>query len=182
MPCKLDNCNPEQLHGHLITPDVHLGDKNTARLQITNPPQSCLRELRANDGAWNFDTYQRRTFPSCSAPSETSSASVLPPGLSLVRLVGGKKSPDELAAELQVSVFPQLWGATPSSHVFPPVTGRSARGRKGSQLFQPGDETSSAAPTKAETVTVLWGFCCYLFYIHLSLLLFFCLSFTVNSA
>lgn len=99
---------------------VHLRDKNTARLQSSNPPQSCLRELRASyDGAWNFDTYQRRTFPSCSAPSETSSASVLPPGLSLVRFGGrGEESPVELAAELEVSVFPQLWGATPSSHVF----------------------------------------------------------------
>lgn len=37
---------------------------------------------------------------------------------------------------LSFSVFSELWGATPSSH-FPPVTGRSARGRKGSQLFHP---------------------------------------------
>lgn len=64
--------------------------------------------------------------------------------------------------ELWFSVFPQPWGATLSSHFSPPVTGRSARGRKGSQLFQLVGETSSAARTEAETVEAK----CFYVYIH----------------
>lgn len=126
--------------------------ETAARLLVTDL-QSCLRELRANDGARNLDTHPRRTFPSCSAPSETWSAPGLPAGLSLVRLGeggGGETKSRRVSSGVGLSVFPQLRGAAPSSH-FPPVTGRSARGRKGRNFFN----LWAKLPAEAETAQSL---------------------------